>query len=121
VVHYAKGSIRAIGIVLEKGVVHRRPSELPTESWNPDGYLAKIEYHDLGKPIALAELPPRSPDAGPLDRDGEVKQGYLFSLSAEFVASLYDRFRDRWPIEWLSRTDARSVWLFQANPNAMGH
>jgi 5-methylcytosine-specific restriction protein B len=100
IIHYANGAIHAVGIVREKAGIQTRPTELPTE-WGDEGYLARVEYNDLPAPIPLAEVPARTPDAGPFNRSGAVNQGYLYPLSATFARSLYDTFADRWPIAWM--------------------
>ena len=46
IIHYAEGSIRAVGVVREKPTEKRRPEELPTESWADEGHFARVEYHD---------------------------------------------------------------------------
>ena len=83
VFHYAKGVVRAVGVVREAAREETRPSELPEDQWEADGYLARVEYHDAPTPIALEEIPAewRNQDAGPFTRHGGVKQGYLFDLS----------------------------------------
>lgn len=105
VLHYAKGVLRAVGVVQENRGVQDRPEELPTELWAREGYLAMVEYHDLSRPIALNEMTARTSDAGPFDRDGEVKQGYLYPVSVNFARRLHHEFRDRWPFEWLPTAD----------------
>src|SRR5688572_27862917 len=101
IIHYAVGSIRAIGFVREKPELQQRPSELPGHVWSNDGHFAKIEYHLLANPIPIAEVPGRVPDAGPFDRTGGVNQVYLTELSPQFAANLYRTFSDRWPVQWL--------------------
>ena len=72
IVHYANGRIRAIGIVEENLGAHERPSELPTDAWDREGYLAKVRYHELENPISIEDVPSRTPEAGPFNRMGGV-------------------------------------------------
>jgi hypothetical protein len=116
IIHYAEGTIRAVGIVRERPRLENRPSELPAEPWAKEGFLARVEYHDLFQPIPLAEVPDRTTDAGPFNRAGAVNQGYLYPLSPSFAASLHRTFRDRWPVDWLPSRPEPRRWLFQANP-----
>lgn len=104
VIHYANGAIRAIGIVTAHGGLHTRPAELPRD-WGPEGYLARIEYHDLAVPIPLTDVPSRTPAAGPFNRVGAVNQGYLYPLAPAFARMLYPAFADRWPIGWFQEKE----------------
>ena len=99
VFHYANGAIVALGVVTETPVEAKRPQELPGELWNSDGYLARVAYFELEKPIDLNEIQDRRDDVGPFDRNGGVKQIYLSAIERAFGASLRDQFEDRWPAE----------------------
>jgi hypothetical protein len=59
IVHYAEGAVRAVGIVQENPRVERRPAELPSQAWGDEGYLARVEYHEIPVPIRLNEIPAR--------------------------------------------------------------
>jgi hypothetical protein len=85
VIHYAKGSIRAVGIVGGPAELAPRPSELPEASWQTEGYRAEVEYHPVAPSVGLANIPDaiRKSEA-PFDQYGGVKQGYLFPLSSRF-------------------------------------
>jgi hypothetical protein len=101
VIHYARGAIRALGRVQAAAVTADRPEWLP-EVWGQDGWMASIRYVDLPQPIQRDELPIAwrlGHQEPPFDRNGNVKQGYLFPVSETFTAQLFDFFGDRWPRE----------------------
>ena len=100
-IHFAGGSIRAVGIL--RSSLHRedRPTELPEGVWVEQRRVLEVEYHDLASPVKFEDIPARNPDAGPFDRTGAVTSGYLHAVSPEFAATLYQSFRARWPIAWL--------------------
>ena len=99
VLHYAKGFVRAASVVRGNAREESRPSELPEDRWDREGYLAPVDYHEAPSPIALEELPAawRTADGGPFTRHGGVKQGYLFPVSPRFVARFTSEFVGRWP------------------------
>jgi hypothetical protein len=103
VVHYARGAIRALGRVQGPATAADRPYGLP-EVWESPGWMVVVRYFDLAQPIGRDELPMswRLVEE-PFDRNGDVKQGYLFPVSEGFAAELLDEFADRWPLEALTR------------------
>jgi hypothetical protein len=60
--------------------------------------MVAVRYFDLTQPIRRDELPLawRLTEA-PFDRNGDVKQGYLYRVSGGFAAEFLDEFADRWP------------------------
>lgn len=99
VLHYANGSIRAVGDVQEPVVDAPRPAELDDEPQGNEGYLVRITYHELQPPVPLAEIPSdwRVPRGGPFTQQGGVKQGYLYPLPGGFVSRLTEHFVRAWP------------------------
>jgi MoxR-like ATPase len=100
VVHYGNSAIRAVGIVTVPTTDRPRPSELPSDSWEEDGYYAEVLYYPLEKPIALRDIPVewRRPGTDtPFTIDGSVKQGYLFPVPSTFVAPFLTQFRSQLP------------------------
>lgn len=114
IVHYAVGSIRALSVVTKQGTRGPRPWQSDDES----GRHAKTEYFELPEPLAASELDAgrRTPDAGPFDRFGGVKQVYLEPLSVEFSEYLKDNFKNKWPEGHPWAPQLRNTWLFQAQP-----
>jgi hypothetical protein len=100
VVHYANGSIVALGLVTAGGEPASKPRDLQDEEWGDQGWLARVASHELKQPIALNEIPVElraEHRGGPFDRDGAVKQGYLFPLDTDIVTEIRQEFADRWP------------------------
>lgn len=101
VIHYANNAMRAISQVIAEPEEAPKPSELQDENWGDDGWLAKVSrYWELDPPIQRAEIPAdwrTQETTGPFTVDGNVKQGYLFPISSEFVRKLISRFEREWP------------------------
>ncbi|MEA3510545.1 MAG: EVE domain-containing protein, partial [Actinomycetota bacterium] len=119
VLHYANGALRAIGLVTKSGHAAERPSSLPTEAWQVDGFRANVRYFDLDRPIKLTEIPidARESENTAFTKQGSVKQGYLYGLSQDFSDDLREQFAERWPpgSPWYHRPP--NYWLFQARPD----
>lgn len=95
VLHYAAGSIRAVGRVKSKAVDATRPTEFPShDAWRHDGWSLAVEYRELAAPLELATIPAawRTPAAGPFTVQGTVQQGYFYALSDDFVTRLAEHF-----------------------------
>jgi rhodanese-related sulfurtransferase len=100
VFHYAHQRIMAVSHVRAPASTHLRPSELPSQLWQQDGWLAEVDYLDLVEPIHRSEIPVewRRPRREPcFDVNGEVVMGYLFPVSEGFAGKLLERFKERWP------------------------
>lgn len=95
VVNYANNAIRAMSRVTQG--VNNAPN--PAELSGPEGYLVRVDYHELHPPIPRSELPKDwlAPDQGPFALDGNVKQGYLFPVPGRLVRRLIERFERDWP------------------------
>ncbi|TDC31865.1 hypothetical protein [Micromonospora sp. KC213] len=100
ILHYAKG-VRAFSVVATAAVDAHRPGDLPEDMWDRYGRMIRTTYSEAPHPVALDELLPderlREPQAGPFNRAGLVKQGYLFPLSKTFGESFTATFGDRFP------------------------
>jgi hypothetical protein len=97
--HYARGAIRALGSAQSTASTAERPYDLP-DVWGSDGWGVVVTYFDVSQPIGRDEIPlewRRDSGEVPFDRNGDVKQGYLFPVSRAFAAELFDDFADRWP------------------------
>lgn len=94
VFHYWGGRIQAVSSVAEAAVLSQIPTELPDDKRENEGRLARVEVKEVGAPVPLGDIPPewRVKERGPFNRKGGVKQGYLYPLSAEFVAKLEGSF-----------------------------
>ena len=114
IVHYAKGHIRAAGIAVSDGREQRRPDELSGDAWEVDGYSADVEYHELERPIPLAEIDIsyREGGGGPFTAAGAVQQGYLFRVSddvGQYLATLVDQGEPQPPKLWVVYVGQASV------------
>lgn len=99
VIHYANGAIRALGRVVSPAIETEPPPDLSRDDWGGFGYLGRVEYFELRDEIDLSEIPEsvRIDEPGPFDRNGGVKEGYLWSMTADFADRLRSDFADRWP------------------------
>jgi 5-methylcytosine-specific restriction protein B len=97
VLNYADGQIRGVSTVERRAYDSSRPAPEDAASWENDGRRLDVAFRALGHPIGLADIPVewrRSEHNGPFDRNGGVKQGYLFPLSQEFTTRMAQRFPD---------------------------
>jgi AAA domain (dynein-related subfamily)/Mrr N-terminal domain len=94
VINYSQGSIRGVSTVETEAFDAPRPAPMDDQSWSDDGRRLNVRYRDVASPIELQEIPDewRREDGGPFNRNGGVKQGYLYRLTPEFVARIADRF-----------------------------
>jgi MoxR-like ATPase len=94
VLSYAGQHVRAVSSITAVAQDSRRPSDQGFEAWEQDGRRLPVTFRDLERTIPLSDIPAewRIEDGGPFDRNGGVKQGYLFPLSERFVARLDERF-----------------------------
>jgi hypothetical protein len=89
-----------LGQAQSDGQEGTRPQELTGEDWGKDGWAAAVRYWELDQSIPLEEIPIElrlQTNSGPFDKDGAVKQGYLFPLDADIAAAIRQEFSDQWP------------------------
>lgn len=122
-VHYADRHIRAIGRASADSTGVEAPSgdEQERATWTVPGWRAPVEYYELRQPIPLARVAPSlrgftAPHA-PFDRNGGVKQGYLWRFNREGLRVLREASDEPWP-EWAEEPQpaTRRSWVFQAVP-----
>jgi MoxR-like ATPase len=94
VLNYANGEVRARSEVRQESVPSPRPDPDADQAWSNDGMRSELDYMVLTERVALADIPVewRRNEGGPFDKDGGVKQGYLFPVSDEMAARLQQRF-----------------------------
>lgn len=97
IVHYAQGSVRAVGYVVEDPESVHKPDELTGDAWDVDGYGCRVAYRTLATPIPRDEVPNRSPSVGPFDVNGDLKQGYLYRVSDDELFPLLELLNARVP------------------------
>lgn len=114
--HYADRSIRAWSQAQGRALDARRPGELPTELWESNGRLLRADYHVVRPPLGIIQIPHElkksQGSSGPFDRNGNVKQGYLFPVNR----GLGDWFRERFRIPSYE-ADASITSLAASNAN----
>jgi 5-methylcytosine-specific restriction enzyme B len=98
---YSARELKSIGMVQEAAIEAPKPSEIASHEWQEEGYLLKLNYFDFVPPIEKEEIPEewRLKEGGPFDVNGNLKQGYFFSLSKDFAQKLFNLFEERFPLE----------------------
>lgn len=101
IVHYASGAVRAVSTAATAAIDARRPVDLPEDLWDGEGRMVRAIYRDAAAPIPLADIPAdlisHEPSDGPFDRDGRVKQGYLYPLSDKLGQRLAEELKSDSP------------------------
>jgi 5-methylcytosine-specific restriction protein B len=100
---YSSGELKSIGIVEREAIQKEKPTAIESGNWHQDGYLVKLNYHDFTQSIRKIEIPEewRIEESGPFDVNGDVKQGYFYSVSNEFVKQFLSTFKERLSAELL--------------------
>lgn len=121
VIHYVSGAIRAVSRVRETAIDTTRP-----DGSGDEGRRVNVEYSILDGPVDLSDAFPTEgartaahldAEHGPFDKNGRVKQGYLWEFTEEGLAAVRSAStqQDAWPA-WTKLARAR-FWMFHANPN----
>jgi putative restriction endonuclease len=96
VLHYVKGNIVAISIAVEDCILASKPSNLQAHSrWNDEGYLVKLQYHELETSVNIREkfdaisslLPIKY---SPIQNSSKGNQGYLYPCNEELAIKLLE-------------------------------
>ena len=102
VLHYATGAVRAISQAAQPARTAPQPASFPGDLWEQTGWLLPVELADLGRPIALEEIPAPLRKDNPqrmFNRLGGVNQGYLYPVDVDWFAEFARLFADRLPAE----------------------
>ena len=91
------GAIRAIGLVTHSPESVLKPNELTGDAWASDGYGCRVAYRVLDSPIDRNDVPNRTPNVGPFDVKGDVKQGYLYKVQDDELFPLLELLNSRVP------------------------
>lgn len=85
VFHYANEEIKAISIVSVAGRIEDVPNAVYEVPEDTEGWGARTSYHELATPIARSSVGKRLNkhvvDYGPINKNGNANQGYLFALN----------------------------------------
>ncbi|MCM3671048.1 HNH endonuclease [Mesobacillus maritimus] len=96
VFHYVKGNIVAISIAEEECVIGKKPTLMENEDHgNEEGYLVKLDYHELDQPLNIHEyfheICPLLPvKYSPFNQDANGNQGYLYPCNEELAIKLLE-------------------------------
>lgn len=96
VFHYVKGNFVAISIASESCITASKPSLMQSHSrWNDKGYLVKLKYLELDKPLNVREkfydISPLLPiKYSPFMENGKGNQGYLYPCNEELAIKLLE-------------------------------
>ncbi|CAN7437029.1 AAA family ATPase [Peribacillus frigoritolerans] len=99
---YSLQEVRSIGIVQKKAEEGDQPSEMVSHGWKRDGIILEMKYFDLESPFTKEDIPLEwriKEENGPFDRNGDLKQGYFYSVSEELLNRLFERFSGKFPEE----------------------
>lgn len=98
---YSNKSIRAICKVRETAVERAKPDSFSSAEWQTEGLLLNVDYSTLNPFIDKDDIPLewRIAETGPFDRNGDVKQGYFYSVSKDFASKLFIKFSNSFPEE----------------------
>lgn len=100
-VHYSNGAVRAIGIAEEGAEERDNPHPGVQNGWEDRGWAVPVHYYELPTPYSRDKLPDNlirmDISNGPFDRRGQIKQGYLWSFSAEAFQMLTSDLGFPWP------------------------
>lgn len=87
--HYAGGQVVAVGFAQQAG---HQSDHLPYERHEAGPYnVVSLRYEALKQPVAKDSIPLKArlaEQAGPFNRNGDLKQAFLFPLSESFVNTL---------------------------------
>jgi MoxR-like ATPase len=92
VFHYADKHVRAVSRVVHTAKDAARP-DAKDAAWENDGWLVEVQMEELDPIISLHEIPEseRGDQVGPFDKNGEVKQGYLWPMRRDEAQLLLKR------------------------------
>ncbi|MEA3318674.1 MAG: AAA family ATPase [Bacillota bacterium] len=125
---YSAMELRSIGIVKKEAIKSPKPEVIEGDNWEKEGYLVVLEYYQFNPTIRKDEVPIewRLEEDGPFDRNGNVKQGYFFSLSEEFAEKVFNVFKERFPTEMRNkmlkyRTGREKIGVIEEPNNYISH
>ncbi len=127
ILHYANGVLHYVSEVTQPAVEAPRPQSdsIKEQNWDKQGRLLYTDYHKLNPQVPLncfaQQLLSLNIDQGPLDKDGKVKQGYLFRLNQAALRIIQKaQPQTRWPefasLELPSDSLAEDVVDYSINP-----
>jgi len=102
ILHYANGALHAVSKVQDDVEMAPKPKSLSDQYPDGPGWLVRTQYHDLHPPIKREQIniipALRQQTDGPITKEGYIKQGYLFPLSQQALAAIYEAVpSSSWP------------------------
>lgn len=98
--HYVKRNIIAVSVATTGCKIAKRPLNIPNnESWNNEGYLVELDYHELELPINIPSnfndiLPYLPIKYSPFQKNTDGNQGYLYPCNEELSIKLLELIGD---------------------------
>lgn len=98
--HYVKRNIIAVSVATSGCKIAKRPSNIPNnDSWNKEGYLVELDYHELELPVNIPSnfndiLPYLPIKYSPFQRNTDGNQGYLYPCNEELSIKLLELIGD---------------------------
>lgn len=90
-IHYARSAIRGFSVASAAAYERDRPWYEPNDDYGL-GKAIPVNFAALAIPVPLMDIPAvvrELPDAGPFDRRGLVKQGYMFPVDDTVASELF--------------------------------
>jgi len=126
ILHYANGALRYVGEVTQSALEAPNPASRKEQNSEEQGRLIFVNYHKLNPVVPIScfaqQLLSLNIYQGPLDKDGKVKQGYLFRLNQAVLSLKIQKAQSqtRWPkfarLELPSDNLAEDVVDYNINP-----
>ena len=85
ILHYSDGEVRSVSQVVMDGHESVRPYGFGDNFWNKDVFLARCWCSPLRESISLSDITTKDQMVGPFQKNGGVKQGYLWPLENSFI------------------------------------
>ena len=85
ILHYSDGEVRSVSQVVMDGHESVRPYGFGDDLWNKDVFLSRCWYSPLRESISLSDITSRDETVGPFQKNGGVKQVYLWPLEHSFI------------------------------------
>lgn len=96
VFHYVNGFIVAVSIATAKCIESEKPTNLQNKTdWNQEGYMVRLNYHELEVPLRISEhfkvIRPLLPlKYSAFQDNGQGNQGYLYPCNDELTIQLLE-------------------------------
>jgi len=98
ILHYAQGKVMAYSICRKSFIIS--PRRNVSDEPDREGFLVEVEYFPYENPISFTDLTPNLKNLadeaeGPFDKNKNVKEGYLFSLTDDFASKFFQLYPEK--------------------------